>query len=36
MSLPVVFRPEARREFDQASDWYEHEAGIGLEFIAAV
>lgn len=36
MSLPVVFRPEARAEFDAASDWYEHQAGLGAEFIAAI
>lgn len=23
MSLPIIFRPEARAEFDEAYDWYE-------------
>lgn len=37
MSLPVVFRRQARREFDEAADWYEqHRAGLGARFIAAV
>lgn len=25
MSLPVVLRPEARAEFDDAFDWYEQQ-----------
>lgn len=37
MSLPVVFRPEARTEFDEAADWYEQQqAGLGIDFIACV
>ena len=37
MSLPVLFRPAARREFDEAADWYEqHRAGWGAKFVAAV
>ena len=33
----VVFRQQARREFDQAGDWYEKErAGLGLEFLAEI
>ena len=33
----VVFRRQARREFDQAGDWYEKErAGLGLEFLAEI
>ena len=34
MILPVIFRRQARREFDEAGDWYEKErAGLGLEFL---
>lgn len=34
---PVVFRRQARREFDEAGDWYEQErAGLGLEFLAEI
>lgn len=34
MTLPVIFRRQARREFDDAGDWYEKErAGLGLEFL---
>lgn len=37
MSLPVIFRRTARREFDDAADWYEHRrAGLGARFVAAV
>jgi plasmid stabilization system protein ParE len=37
MSLPIVFRPEARAEFDEAADWYEQQrAGLGADFIARV
>jgi plasmid stabilization system protein ParE len=33
MSLPVVFRPPARDEYDQAFEWYElRQPGLGLEF----
>lgn len=33
----VVFRQQARREFDEAGDWYEKErAGLGLEFLAEI
>lgn len=33
MSLPVIFRPEARAEFDDAYDWYENQrAGLGEAF----
>ena len=33
----VVFRQQARRELDQASDWYEKErARLGVEFLAEV
>jgi hypothetical protein len=33
----VVFRQQARREFDQAGDWYEKErAGLGLEFLVEI
>jgi hypothetical protein len=35
MTLPVIFRCQARREFDDAGDWCEKErAGLGLEFSA--
>lgn len=34
MTLPVIFRRQARREFYDAGDWYEKErAGLGLEFL---
>lgn len=37
MTLPVVFRLQARREFDEAGDWYEQERpGLGLEFLAEI
>lgn len=30
----VVFRSQARREFDEAGDWYEKERpGLGMEFL---
>ena len=37
MNRPVVFRPEARAEFDAAFDWYEpNRHGLGVDFMAAV
>lgn len=37
MTLPIIFRRQARREFDDAADWYEqHRAGLGARFVAAV
>ena len=34
MTLPVIFRRQARREFYDAGDWYEKErVGLGLEFL---
>lgn len=33
----VIFRRQARREFDEAGDWYEQErTGLGLEFLAEI
>lgn len=33
----VVFRRQARLEFDEAGDWYEKERpGLGLEFLAEI
>jgi len=33
VSLPIIFRPEARAEFDEAYDWYEGQnAGLGEAF----
>ena len=33
MSLPVIFNPAARLEFEQAVLWYEHQRpGLGREF----
>jgi toxin ParE1/3/4 len=33
MSLPVIFKPAARLEFDEAVAWYEGErSGLGREF----
>lgn len=35
--LPVRFLPPARREFDDARDWYEEQsAGLGDEFETAI
>ena len=37
MSLPVVLRPEARAEFDDALDWYEQQRpGLGVDFVTQV
>jgi plasmid stabilization system protein ParE len=37
MSLPVILRRVARRELDEAGDWYEQRrAGLGERFVAAV
>jgi plasmid stabilization system protein ParE len=37
MSLPVVLRPEARAEFDEAFDWYEQQrSGLGVDFTTQV
>ena len=37
MSRPLVYRRPARREFDEAADWYEQQkAGLGVKFTAAV
>lgn len=33
----IVFRRQARLEFDEAGDWYEKERpGLGLEFLAEI
>jgi plasmid stabilization system protein ParE len=37
MTLPVIFSPEARAEFDEATDWYgQRRAGLGDAFVDAV
>ena len=37
MSRNLVFRQQARREFDAAGDWYERErSGLGEAFLAEV
>lgn len=37
MKLPILFRPEARAEFDSAADWYEQQrSGLGVEFVERV
>jgi Plasmid stabilisation system protein. len=37
MSLPIVFRVEARAEFDEAFDRYEQQqAGLGVDFLVCV
>jgi plasmid stabilization system protein ParE len=36
MSLSIVFRLEAQAEFDEAIDWYEQQAELGLEFLDCV
>ena len=33
----IIFRPQARLEFDEAGDWYEKERlGLGMEFMAEI
>ena len=37
MTLPVVFRRAARREFDEATLWYEERrAGLGSQFVSEI
>lgn len=37
MSLPIVYLPEARAEFDDAADWYEQQRpGLSVDFTARV
>ena len=37
MTLPIVLRPEARAEFDEAFDWYEQQrVELGVEFAECV
>lgn len=37
MSLPLIVRPAARLEFDEAAEWYERRsAGLGAKFIRQV
>jgi toxin ParE1/3/4 len=37
MTLPLRLLPEARAEFDDATDWYEtHQSGLGVDFVAKV
>ncbi len=37
MNLPLILRPVARLEFDEAADWYESQrAGLGGAFTAAI
>lgn len=37
MKLPVRLLPEARLEFDEATDWYEQRSsGLGVTFVARV
>lgn len=37
MRLPVVFRPEARDELDEAYEWYERrQSGLGEALLTAV
>ncbi len=34
---PVIFRRQAKYEFDEAGDWYEQEStGLGLAFLAEI
>jgi hypothetical protein len=36
MSQPIVFRPAARAEFDDAGDWYEQrQTGLGAAFVGS-
>lgn len=37
MSLPLLLRPAARLEFDEAADWYDRRSpGLGAKFIRQV
>jgi plasmid stabilization system protein ParE len=37
VTLPIILRPEAEREFDEAFDWYDAQRpGLGTRFVAAV
>ena len=37
MTLPVVFRRAARREFDEAALWYEERrASLGSQFVSEI
>jgi plasmid stabilization system protein ParE len=37
VTFPIVFRREAKQEFDEAYDWYEsQQAGLGERFAAQV
>ena len=37
MSRPVVLRPEAKSDFDDAFDWYERQRpGLGNDFVVCV
>ena len=37
MTLPIVLRPEARLDFDDAFDWYERQrTGLGVDFVVGV
>jgi hypothetical protein len=36
MTLPVVLTHEAQAEFDEAADWYEQKAGLGVEYAARI
>ena len=36
MNLPVVLSCDAEREFDEAADWYQRQAGLGAQFVEKV
>jgi hypothetical protein len=36
MSLLVVLTPAAQAEFDEAADWYEQRAGLGIAFTTTI
>jgi plasmid stabilization system protein ParE len=36
MNRPVVLSRQAQREFDEAADWYEQQAGLGARFTERV
>jgi plasmid stabilization system protein ParE len=36
MTLPLLFLPEARAEFDEAANWYQEHTGRGAAFTASV
>lgn len=36
MNRPVILNPIADREFEDAANWYQREAGLGEQFVARI